>query len=336
MFGLMGDVLMRTSVLRAIRLCAPTALIHCYVDAIGEEVLHLSCDPKRALVVLRRRNVSGILSALEKCSLLWRIRQEKYDVIFDFYNGPLSRKVLRLSSCRECFWIKDAKVVSNSKILLTSSAQILSNPSHLNELYFSMVATWRSLPEPVSPLPWIDHKSADVIREPKGMDTYFVSISSGDPRKNLPIELVTRVATLVYAKFGWIPSIALNPGGERLQDTLCTSLREAGVPHRRLEASSLSSILEVMRVARFSLLPDTGLFHLALGAGSPVFGIFTYTNPCLVDPVVPWVRFIFKESNPPRLDQHGKSLGEASIDPKSVFAELERFFYQSAGGRLPG
>lgn len=188
-----------------------------------------------------------------------------------------------------------------------------------------MVSAWRKLESPQNPLPWIALSVAEVSLEPINSDKYFASMATGDPRKNLPISLMNEMADFIYSRFGWTPIIASNPGSEYLQDHLCDSLSKSCIPHQRLQMCRLGSILRIMTTTRLSLLPDTGLFHLALASGRPVFGIFTYTNPNLVDPHLPWVRFVFKESLPIKLDQHGQSLGDPFIDAKIVIDELEGF-----------
>ena len=54
LFGLLGDVLMRTAALRELRQLFPDALIYCYVDPIGAEVLGLSHDDRRVVEIVDR------------------------------------------------------------------------------------------------------------------------------------------------------------------------------------------------------------------------------------------------------------------------------------------
>ena len=58
-----------------------------------------------------------------------------------------------------------------------------------------------------------------------------------------------------------------------------------------------------MKLVNFAILPDTGLYHLAVGVGVPVFCYFTYTNPKLVEPDEGIYQLCYKETE--ELDTFG-------------------------------
>jgi len=322
MFGLMGDVLMRSALLRELRQLEPNSSMVCYVDKAGEEVLLLSHDPLRAVRTVDRFT-GGLSGLFEKLLLIWKFRRERFDLVLDLYNSPSSRRMLSFSGCGRRIWIKGGIVRTN--FLSPEPVMMKEKSSHLNNLYFQMLSILWPAHTPKGFLPWVDAPSGSSGGPPTLRGNYLISLAAGDPRKYIPIPCASLIAEYLYREHQLVPVVARNPTLEILQEQFCESLKESGVPFDRLSLMSLSGILGTLEQLRFSILPDTGLFHLALGLRKPVLGVFTYTNPALVDPRVPWVEFIFKEASPKALDQHACPVGTADLTPSEVTLALQGF-----------
>lgn len=313
---------MRTSALRELRQSFPGAIIFCYVDPIGAEVLSLSEDRCRVVKVVNRSKQSRLLYLWRKALLHWSIRLEAFDLLVDLYNGTSSHRLLLTSKAKKVLMVRDAQIIA----IPPSTAPIIreyKNERHLSNLYFSMLG---HLDKPVSCppdiRPWVDLGS--VTRGCSEFDNrhYFVSLATGDPRKNLPFGLMRQLACWLYQERGLQPVIACNPGQERLQSEFEQHLSEAGIPYVRLGLVGLVDVLWLIRSVRFSILPDTGLFHLAVAAERPVLGIFTHTHPLHVDPFFDWVRIVFRKGPEAGIDLHGLPFGSKQIALQEVIDSL--------------
>ena len=304
---------MRSAALRELRNLFPGAVMHCYVDAVGAEALSLSHDPYRVVKVVNRSKRNRPLYLWRKALLHWNTRIESFDLFVDFYNGPSSRRLLLNSNSRRVLFIRDSKVISipPSRAVTTRTH---SNTHHLSNLYFRMLGHLYGT-TPCSPdvRPWVGPKTVRDHHTKFDHRHYFVSLATGDPRKNPPLELMRQLAGWLHSERGLIPIIACNPGQENLQKDFEQYLLVAGIPFLSLEPLGLTNLLSIMESVRLSILPDTGLFHLAVAAGRPLFGIFTHTHPQLVDPHLPHVKFAFIPNDLGLMDQNGLRYGTKEI-----------------------
>lgn len=313
---------MRTSALRELRQLFPGALIYCYVDPIGAEVLSLSEDRFRVVKVVNRSKQSRLLYLWRRALLHWSIRLESFDLLVDLYNGSSSHRLLLTSKAKKVLMVRDAQVIAKPPST-APKIRVHKNERHLSNLYFSMLG---HLDKPVSFTPdirpWVDLES--VTRRCGKFDKrhYFVSLATGDPRKNLPFGLMRQLACWLYQERGLQPVIACNPGQERLQSEFEQHLSEAGIPCVRLGLAGLVDLLWLIRSVRLSILPDTGLFHLAVASGGSVLGIFTHTHPLHVDPFLDRVRIVFRKGSEAGVDLHGLPFGSKQIVLQEVIDSL--------------
>ena len=84
---LIGDVVLSTPVIRALRRAFPDARLTYLVERDAAAVVAGSPDLDRIVVVERRRGVRRVLDDLR---LAWQLRRERYDVVIDMHGGPRS------------------------------------------------------------------------------------------------------------------------------------------------------------------------------------------------------------------------------------------------------
>ncbi|MBD3842641.1 MAG: hypothetical protein IE909_12300, partial [Campylobacterales bacterium] len=114
---------------------------------------------------------------------------------------------------------------------------------------------------------------------------YLISLGSGGVEKILPIEKTYQLIQYIYIIYKLKPVIVLNPGQEFLQDKLIQEyLNPNNIEFIKLEKMNLRKLMALMSVSKFIIVPDTGLFHMAIALKVPVFSVFTYTHPNLVKP----------------------------------------------------
>lgn len=99
MFGLLGDVFMRTPLLKALKELYPNAKVFACVDPIGAVILENNphCDE---LLVVNRSKKKRVQYYINKVTTLFKIRAQKPDLMIDLYNGGSSPMSVFLSSAK--------------------------------------------------------------------------------------------------------------------------------------------------------------------------------------------------------------------------------------------
>lgn len=277
-WGLMGDVLMRTPVLHAIRDIFPEARIIVSVDPIGEEVLRNNPDIDQILVINRNKRPKWNY-LLNKLKAWDDIRSQKFDLVIDLYNGKSSNNMMRLSGAKYQVTFRDGdekpKIgsfhITNELLCILSVFHGSYKNYSTKPIFFIRSST--------------NDKMKMLMSEWKIQKPYLLNFGSGGPEKILPMEKSFEQVKLLYSTYGYIPIVICNPGQEYLQKTFLESyLVSSGIPYRALPVLSLEEIGSLMRLNNFIITPDTGLYHIAVAIGIPILGIFTYTDPRLVEP----------------------------------------------------
>lgn len=114
---------------------------------------------------------------------------------------------------------------------------------------------------------------------------YLLNFASGAAEKILSMEKSFQQVKFLYENHGYTPLIICNPGQEYLQKLFVdTYLIPLKIPYAALDILTLEEIGAMMKLNPFIITPDTGLYHIAVAIGIPIIGIFTYTDPRLVEP----------------------------------------------------
>ena len=101
----------------------------------------------------------------------------------------------------------------------------------------------------------------------------------------LDLEKMFKLIRFIYEEYNYIPAIILNPGQEFLQtDIINKYLDKNNIKYIKLKYLNIHEIISLMKKSKFIIVPDTGLYHIAVCLNLPIFSIFTYTNPKLVEP----------------------------------------------------
>jgi ADP-heptose:LPS heptosyltransferase len=293
----MGDVVMRTAVLREVRKAFPNAKLSCIVDPIGRDVLSLGSIADELIVVDRRAN--GIRYFLEKCKVHAKVFGKRFDLLIDLYGGASSRSLARLSNARDWLIVRDFTVTSKHPLACNFTLPPLVNTWHLTSGAFQILRFFDYeekstdfLPSQIYPGsdPGVSDSPRLVLLRPH----YFVTLGSGDPRKHIPAGTLVELIKWIYAEHSLMSIIIGNPGQQYLQSELSGLLDEANLPHECLSSLTLSELSNTLRGGRFLISPDTGLLHFALALRKPVLGVFMYNHPLLVDPLSPLLETCFR------------------------------------------
>jgi ADP-heptose:LPS heptosyltransferase len=289
MFGLLGDVLIRTPVLRALKELYPDAKITVAADAIGEQILRNNpdCD---AIIIVNRSKKDRLSYYLNKFVTIAKIRKSKMDLIVDLYNGGSSPMMVLSSSAKYRLGYKHQKnnFVYNIKSLYVPYAngvidsfnhQVMSILNPISDKTFSL--------QPIFTIPrdveenirnYISQLNVDM------KNVYVLNLGSGGEEKLLDNAIYFQAIEYIYKKYNLTPAIIQNPSQEYLQESLIKEhLENSGIPFIKLKALSLDEVGAFIAQSRFIITPDTGLMHLSFSLDSYVLALFTYTNPKLVD-----------------------------------------------------
>jgi ADP-heptose:LPS heptosyltransferase len=292
MFGLLGDVLMRTPLVRELRSLYPDAEITAFVDQSGREAISLSRLVDKVVVVNRSKRFARI-DVLSKLQLFAEIRLRSFDLVIDLYMGSSSQLMTKYSGAP--YQIFAGVEVAGFKIgkntYLASKSFNFVNPHHLG-CQFLRALFFLTPDRPnlcTRPEVGVDRLQFDVNKSTTNRDfinkRYFlVSVGAGDKRKIPELNTLAKLCLVIYEEKGLKPLIIKNPGMEYLQQSFSNELTSLGVPFRKADIMDLEAIAALMLSVRFVIVPDTGLLHLAIGLGVKIMAFFPYTNPELVRP----------------------------------------------------
>jgi len=287
MFGLLGDVLIRTAVVDALYKLYPKAKITAICDANTQNVL-INNPSIDSFILFDRNNKSKLKKNIGKIKGFWSVRKEKFDLLVDLYNGGSSPFIVSISGARYRLGYnhqKDKKVYNlrseyvpyaNSKIdsfnlQSMSILQAISDKTFpLKPRFYSSFATQQSLQA------YIDSLSLN--------KSYLLNLGAGSVDKLLENEKYLEIVKYIYAKYNYTPAIVLNPGQEYLQENFIGDFLEPeGLKYVKLKSLSIDEIAVLIQKTEFIITPDTGIMHLSFALETFVYTAFTYTNPELVD-----------------------------------------------------
>jgi ADP-heptose:LPS heptosyltransferase len=301
MYGLLGDTLIRTPLLKQLRILYPRAEITVFVDPSGRDALSLTNLPDKMVVIDRRQKFMRV-DIFYRVLHLIAIRRVTYDLLIDLYMGRSSRFVARNSGARfkifagfeetNCSWGLPTLPVSQFK---------LNNPYHCSGPALNALAFLTPHRTTLSTKPILDLQrlsalamSHEVQKGAAPCHFFLISLGAGDPKKIPDIENMGAICKYVHDHTGYVPLVLRNPGQEYLQDLLLGVLTKSNVPVQKIGALSLEEVTSYMLRAKFVIVPDSGLFHIAVGLGVNILAFFTYTNPNLVRPEARNCRIVFR------------------------------------------
>ncbi len=290
MFGLMGDVLIRTPVLRAFKEIFPDATITAIVDPIGKQILGYNHFVDEIMVIDRKKEKNKLKQNYKKLQAVLSIRKRNFDLIVNLYNAGSSRMMVRFSGAKYKlgFCLKE-----NIKLYNVKNECAPERLKERQSLYNYMISIIEPLSDrsyslkPIFDLDTNSLKKMDKYLnglEYKREKLYLLNLGASKEDKILENEKYFFIVKYIYEQYGYIPLVICNPGQEYLQKCLIENyLLKSEVPFVQLEPLALVDIASLIHLTSFMITPDTGLMHLAMALDNSIFAIFTYTHPLFVD-----------------------------------------------------
>lgn len=326
MLGLMGDVLMRTAFTRELRRQFPDADICAVVDPIGRELLAHNPDINRTIVMYRKRD-RWLRYLSSKIRMHTWLPIQRFDLLIDLYAGESSRRLMRLSAAKfQLGFDRQGALWCNSSVNQVAQYQVVpsTNPHHLNHALFQLLGRidHYSLPPTTRPVFVPDTSQSakidSLMSTLSDKNVYLLSLGSGGLEKILDLDKQFALIQRIHQTDGIIPMIVCNPSQEHLQRELIDRfLQPNHIPYLELPLLGLNEIALLMTHSRWVMLPDTGLYHLAVALAIPIFCIFTHTNPELVRPDGGKYVLCFKPTS--HIGQAGLPLGTKEIDQELLW-----------------
>lgn len=288
LYGLLGDVLIRTPFLRELRSLYPDSQIIAFVDKSGREALELTnlVDKKVVVSRVKRRFRSDIF--LRFFNIL-KLRYFQFDLLIDLYVSRSSNIEALCSGAT--YRIRCGFENPTANFLVQSYASLNSyrfiNSHHYGNSSLRSLAFLTFSNVNLSTRPAIDMSRLSALASTNRniSDSFFlISLGAGDSRKVPSMDEMAVLCKHIWKTKGYLPVIVRNPGQENLQSALKAELLLSNIPTHALEELSLGEIAALMLNAKLVITPDSGLFHIAVGLGVELLAFFTYTNPELVRP----------------------------------------------------
>jgi len=288
MFGLLGDVLIRTVVLENFKKRYPKVKISVVVDPIGKEVFKNYKDIDN-IIVLKRHRKDKLKNNLNKLKIIFKIRKCKFDMMINLYNGGFSPWITFFSGTK--YKLGFCNQTKYSFVYNVKNDCVKDRLEQKQSLYNYMI----SIIEPfgienivLKPKFYITQEAMQNMKNYKNSlnyeNIYLLNFGSGDLNKILDNEKYFELVKYIYQKYNYIPAIISNPSQEFLQENFIKEyLLDSGIPYVKLKQLSIDEIAVLIKLTDFIITPDTGLMHLAMAFNNYIYAIFTYTNPIFVD-----------------------------------------------------
>lgn len=288
MFGLLGDVLIRTPVIRALKDIYPNAKITAIVDPIGVHLLSYNKYVDE-LIVINRNDKNKIKKNVEKLKGIFSVYSKQFDLLLNLYNGGSSHLLVALSGAKYklafCNQTKSIYNVSNE-----CDGDRLKESQSLYSYMISIVEPLSSKKYSLKPVFNTREKTTIKMQEylkifdTNGSGVYLLNLGASKEDKLLDMSKYIKLVEYIYKSYNLIPAIILNPSQEYLQnDFIENFVKEKNIPFIALDSLSLEEIASLMTLTKFTVSPDTGIMHLAMAMDVFILAIFTYTHPLLVD-----------------------------------------------------
>lgn len=291
MFGLLGDVILRTPVIRALKDIYPNAKIIALVDPIGKAVLEYNHNVDKIIIFDRKKESNKFKQNLKKMKFILQVRAEKFDLLVNLYNAGLSRPMVFLSGSKYKlgFCMKENRYLYNVK-----SECEKDRLKEKQSYYLYMISIIEPLSDKKYSLKPVFNIKSQILKNMKQYlasfkkdisKVYTLNLAASTEDKILEYEKYFYIVKYIYEKYGYIPAIVSNPSQEFIQQKFIQEyLNNSDIPYMELKALSLNEVASVIVQTKFFITPDTGLMHLALALDSYILTIFTYTHPLFVDP----------------------------------------------------
>jgi lipopolysaccharide heptosyltransferase I len=218
--------------------------------------------------------------------LIRRLREERFDAIFDFQGLFRTASLGWLSGGKRRFGPANARELAS--VFYTDKVPQDAKSIHLVDFYLKMIQTAGASDLSVEFILPEDSKIADSVAKllhNQGIDgnDYVVFIPGSAQRdKCWPAERFAILAEKITSKYD-LPILAAGTASEA--DIVENLKNKSNVPITSLAGqTSLKELIALLRTARLVVSNDTGPGHIASALGTPLVMMYSWSNPARIAP----------------------------------------------------
>jgi ADP-heptose:LPS heptosyltransferase len=223
---------------------------------------------------------------LELVRLIRQLRNEKYDLVFDFQGRFRSAVFAWMSGCKKRFGIADTQEVTG--LFYTDRVSQSAQSVHLVDYFLDMVCAagakrgkvefgLKSQPQTVGEIQKI------LVSNHADADNYVVFAPGATVEaKRWPIENFAVLADKIHEKY----QCSIVSIGVESEETTAGKLQSlTSIPVINLvRKTNIKQLVDLLAGAKIVVSNDTGPAHIAAALGVPMVLIFGLTNPLRVGP----------------------------------------------------
>ena len=272
-----GDVLLSTPAIRAIRRKFPTAFIACLVPPRCQALLQ--DNPYLNEVIVSRDRLS-LFSIPEMSATLGRLRRRRFDTAI-FFHRSKTKALLTLAAGIKHRWGYSAK---HRDVLLTRVIPRPVERLHRTDFFLNLLREL-NIPE--------DGRTADFFPNPEEMvkaerllqengvsrDIPYVMVHPGGnwDLKRWPVSYFVDWARLFLEAVGWPILLCGTLPEKAICDEIQSQLKDKRVVNL-CGGTSISMLAILLKNAKLLLSNDSGPIHLAASQGTKIVGLFGPTD----------------------------------------------------------
>ena len=284
--GLIGDTLIRTPFIEAIKKKCPHATIAVITDIDKTTLLEHHPDVNK--VIAFNRNKKPILKYLKDLlCLIKSLRKAHYDLMINLYGGGSSAQITKLSNAKYRWgFYRNEKEKNIYTDTIPWPNYIMDSLIHHWGQHFGLLLE----PFNISPAElragttFITteqaKQKANVILQTVNKPWVLFNMGAGDAKKMWPVRNYVQIAKWLQLTYDYHVGVFVNPGQEQLIDEFKhLAQQEKYAAFTPLNINDFSIIGALLEQAKFFITGDTGLLHIAFGVKAPTVAIFTHTRP---------------------------------------------------------
>jgi heptosyltransferase III len=282
-----GDLLLTTPLIAHLREALPGAAIHVLANDYNAWIVADNPHVDRVWVYRRTRHAGTVrvTAAFGQLRQFFALRAERFDVAIAAAGGESPRAIRRALAARAARTIAyaanaaryrgltDALAVPDAgheaqRVIGLAAPLGVAPPAVLPEPQFRVPAGWRA-----AAARWLAEVGFEAGRY------VVIGISARAPAMQPSKAQVLRWARRLHDEYGLATALQSTPGGadNRLypgSEALARDILAAAAPELRLMPDGLPAAVGIIDLARTSVLPESGLMHLAAASPGGVVAVW--------------------------------------------------------------
>jgi len=321
-WGLIGDVLVRVSVMEAIRQRFPRATIDVVVDPASRGAVAYHPDLNKVISFSRIKSPRWRY-LFNSCKNILALRRQHYDLCVNLYCGGSSPLISRLTGARYRLSYNHTRPLRWANNLQVDVPSFCSNwTKALGKMLAPLGVPLERVRQGTSFYcsTEADEFAAQLLSKYPG-PFLGLNLGAGVDNKRWPIESYVELMQLVCEKYDYQILLFTNPGMAQLAEEFQQRFKPA---ERliRLPQCSLGEVGAIMKHCDIMVTGDTSLMHMAFGLKRPTLVLFTQTRPEIVEPKDCLHEDCFI-ADPSHHDPCGNPLGSRDIPVAYAFEKFD-------------